>query len=41
MWDFSLIIGSGIVATLLSALVAFFPTRRALKQPITESLRFE
>ena len=41
MWDFSLIIGSGIIATLLSSLVAFFPTRRAVKQPITESLRFE
>ncbi|WP_461246218.1 ABC transporter permease [Treponema sp. R6D11] len=41
MWNIPVIIGSGIVATLLSSLVAYFPTRRALKSPITESLRFE
>jgi len=41
VWDISVIIGSGIVATLLASFMAFFPTRRAVKKPITESLRFE
>jgi ABC-type lipoprotein release transport system permease subunit len=41
MWNFPLIIGSGIVATLLASFMAVLPTRRALKMPITESLRFE
>jgi ABC-type lipoprotein release transport system permease subunit len=41
VWNIPLIIGTGIVATLLSACVAFFPTRRAVKMPITDSLRFE
>jgi len=41
MWNVPLIIGSGVVATLLSACMAYFPTRRAVRQPITESLRFE
>ena len=41
VWNIPLIIGSGIVATLLSSFMAFFPTRRALKMPITDSLRFE
>ncbi|MCL2067088.1 MAG: FtsX-like permease family protein [Treponema sp.] len=41
VWNIPLIIGSGIVATLLSSCMAFFPTRRALKMPITDSLRFE
>jgi len=41
MWNVPVIIGSGIVATLLSSFMAFFPTRRAVKKPITESLRFE
>ncbi|MCL2265740.1 MAG: FtsX-like permease family protein [Treponema sp.] len=41
IWDFKVIIGSGIAATLLSSLVAIFPVRRAVKKPITESLRFE
>lgn len=41
MWRPGTIIGSGIVATLLSALMAIIPTRRAAKMPITESLRFE
>jgi ABC-type lipoprotein release transport system permease subunit len=36
-----MIIATGIVAALLSACMAFLPTRRALKMPITESLRFE
>jgi len=40
-WDMPVIIGSGIVATLLSSLMAFFPTKRAVKMPITSSLRFE
>jgi ABC-type lipoprotein release transport system permease subunit len=40
-WKLSTIIGSGVAATVISALMAFFPTRRATKMPITESLRFE
>jgi ABC-type antimicrobial peptide transport system permease subunit len=40
-WNIPVIIGSGIVATLLSSFMAFFPTRRAVKMAITESLRFE
>jgi len=40
-WNPAVIIGSGIAATLLSSLVAILPTRRAVKRPITESLRFE
>jgi ABC-type lipoprotein release transport system permease subunit len=41
MWNVPVIIGSGIIATIISSCMAFFPTRRALKMPITESLRFE
>ncbi|MDR0498050.1 MAG: FtsX-like permease family protein [Treponema sp.] len=41
VWNIPVIIGSGIVATLLSSFMAFFPTRKAVKMPITESLRFE
>ena len=41
VWNIPLIIGTGIVATLLSACTAYFPTRKALKMPITDSLRFE
>jgi ABC-type lipoprotein release transport system permease subunit len=41
MWNVPVIIGSGIIATVISSCMAFFPTRRALKMPITESLRFE
>ncbi|MCL2269818.1 MAG: FtsX-like permease family protein [Treponema sp.] len=41
VWNVPVIIGSGIVATLLSSFMAFFPTRRAVKIPITNSLRFE
>jgi ABC-type lipoprotein release transport system permease subunit len=41
VWNISVIIGSGIVAMLLASFMAFFPTRRALKMPITDSLRFE
>jgi ABC-type lipoprotein release transport system permease subunit len=40
-WHIPVIIGSGIAATILASCMAFFPTRRALKMPITESLRFE
>jgi ABC-type lipoprotein release transport system permease subunit len=41
MWSVPVIVGSGVAATALSALAAFFPTRRALKLSITNSLRFE
>jgi ABC-type lipoprotein release transport system permease subunit len=41
MWDIPTIIGTGVVATALSSLMAFFPSRRAVKMEITESLRFE
>jgi len=40
-WNIPVIIGSGAAATLLASLVAILPTRRALKMPITNSLRFE
>jgi ABC-type lipoprotein release transport system permease subunit len=40
-WNIPAIIGTGIAAPLLSACMAFLPTRRALKMPVTESLRFE
>jgi ABC-type lipoprotein release transport system permease subunit len=40
-WNVPVIIGTGIIAVLLSSVTAFFPTHRALKMPITESLRFE
>ena len=40
-WNPPAIVLSGIAATVLSAVMAFFPTRRALKMPITESLRFD
>jgi ABC-type lipoprotein release transport system permease subunit len=40
-WNPPAILGSGVVATILAACMAFFPTRRALKMPVTESLRFE
>jgi ABC-type lipoprotein release transport system permease subunit len=41
MWNIPVVIGSGLAATLLASFMAFFPTRRAVKMPITESLRFE
>jgi ABC-type lipoprotein release transport system permease subunit len=41
MWNIPLIIRTGIVATLLSACMAFFPTYKAVRMPITDSLRFE
>ncbi|MDR1095810.1 MAG: FtsX-like permease family protein [Spirochaetaceae bacterium] len=40
-WNLPVIIGSGIVATLISAGTAYFPIRRTLKMAITDSLRFE
>ena len=40
-WNVPMIFASGIVATLLASCMAFFPTRRAVKKPITDSLRFE
>jgi ABC-type lipoprotein release transport system permease subunit len=41
VWDIPLIIGTGIAATLIASFMAFLPTRRSVKIPITESLRFE
>ena len=41
VWNVPVIIGSGIVATLLASFMAFFPTRRTVQMPITSSLRFE
>jgi ABC-type lipoprotein release transport system permease subunit len=41
VWDVPVIIGTGIVATLIASFMAFFPTRKAVKMPITDSLRFE
>jgi ABC-type lipoprotein release transport system permease subunit len=40
-WNIPTIIISGAVATVLSSCMAYFPTRRALNMPVTESLRFE
>jgi ABC-type lipoprotein release transport system permease subunit len=40
-WNIPLIFGTGIVATLIASCMAFFPTRKAVKMPITDSLRFE
>ncbi len=41
VWKPGVIAGTGIVATLLSALMAYFPTLRAVRMRVTESLRFE
>jgi ABC-type lipoprotein release transport system permease subunit len=41
VWNIPVIFGSGIVATILASFMAYFPTRRAVKMPITDSLRFE
>ena len=41
IWNVPVIVGTGIVTTLLASLMAVFPTRRAVKMPITNSLRFE
>jgi hypothetical protein len=40
-WNYPVIVGSGILATILAACMALFSTRRALKMPVTESLRFD
>jgi putative ABC transport system permease protein len=40
-WNFATIIGTFIVAVLLSGAMAIIPTLRALKMPVTDSLRFE
>ncbi len=40
-WNLGTIIGTGVVATLVSALMALPPTLRALRLPVTETLRFE
>jgi ABC-type lipoprotein release transport system permease subunit len=40
-WNLPVIIVSGITAAVLASCMAFFPTRKALKMPVTESLRFE
>lgn len=40
-WNPPVIVLSGIVATVLSAAAAIPPTLRALKMPVTDSLRFE
>jgi len=40
-WNIPVIIGSGVVATILASCMAFFPTKKAVKKPITDSLRFE
>ena len=41
VWNIPLIIGTGIGATLIASCMAYFPTRKAVKMPITDSLRFE
>jgi hypothetical protein len=41
IWNIPAIVGAAIAATLVGSFMAFFPTRRAVKKPITESLRFE
>lgn len=40
-WNPPVIAATGVVATLLSALAAVPPTLRALRMPVTDSLRFE
>jgi ABC-type lipoprotein release transport system permease subunit len=40
-WRPGVIIGSGAAAALLASVMAFLPTRRAVKMEIAESLRFE
>jgi len=40
-WNVPAIVGSFITATVLSGCMAILPTLRALKMPVTESLRFE
>ncbi|MDR1785822.1 MAG: FtsX-like permease family protein [Spirochaetaceae bacterium] len=40
-WNIPVIAGSGVLATVISAVMAFFPTRKALSMAITDSMRFE
>jgi ABC-type antimicrobial peptide transport system permease subunit len=40
-WHIQVIIASPFLATILSACMAFIPTKRALKLPVTDCLRFE
>jgi ABC-type lipoprotein release transport system permease subunit len=40
-WNVPVIFVTALAAPLLSACMAFLPTRRALRMPVTESLRFE
>jgi ABC-type lipoprotein release transport system permease subunit len=40
-WNPPVIIFTGIAATVLSALVAYFPASRAIKMSITDSMRFD
>ncbi|MDR1637603.1 MAG: FtsX-like permease family protein [Treponema sp.] len=40
-WNGPVIIGSAVAATVIAAGMALLPTLRALKMPVTESLRFE
>jgi ABC-type lipoprotein release transport system permease subunit len=40
-WNWETIIFSGIIGTLLSALTAILPVKKALKMPVTDALRFE
>jgi ABC-type lipoprotein release transport system permease subunit len=40
-WNIPVIFGTGIGATLVASFMAYFPTRRAVKMPITDSLRFD
>jgi len=40
-WNIPVIVICPLVAVILSSLMAFLPTRRALAMPVTEALRFE
>jgi hypothetical protein len=40
-WNFPVVFITGAAATLIAGVMAYFPTRRALKMPVTDSLRFE
>jgi ABC-type lipoprotein release transport system permease subunit len=40
-WNIPIIFITGIAATILASFMAYFPTKRAVKMPITDSLRFE
>ena len=40
-WVYSTIVFSGVIATVISAVAAYFPARRGVKMAITDALRFE